>query len=46
MPPLQYRLAHGDARLDAEERRQLVAGLRRLYATDPPAATGDAREDD
>jgi hypothetical protein len=39
MPPLQYKLVHGNARLSDAERTQLVDGLRRLYATDPPAAT-------
>ncbi|MFN8224888.1 MAG: heme-binding domain-containing protein [Gaiellales bacterium] len=39
MPPLQYKLFHGDARLSDAQRQQLAAGLRRLYATDPPAAT-------
>jgi mono/diheme cytochrome c family protein len=37
MPPLQYKLFHGDARLTDAERKQLVDGLRQLYATDPPA---------
>ncbi|MCD6727788.1 MAG: heme-binding domain-containing protein [Solirubrobacteraceae bacterium] len=38
MPPLKYRLLpnHADARLSGAERRRLVDGLRRLYATDPP----------
>ncbi len=39
MPPLQYKLFHGNARLSDVERRQLVDGLRQLYATDPPAGT-------
>ena len=39
MPPIQYKLVHGDARLSSTERQQLVDGLRRLYATDPPAGT-------
>jgi hypothetical protein len=39
MPPLQYKLFHGNARLSDAERRQLVDGLRQLYATDPPAGT-------
>ena len=37
MPPIQYKLFHGSARLSDPERRQLVDGLRQLYATDPPA---------
>ncbi len=39
MPPLQYKLFHADARLSDAERQQLVDGLRKLYATDPPAGT-------
>jgi hypothetical protein len=39
MPPLQYKLFHGNARLSSAERRQLSAGLGRLYAADPPAGT-------
>ena len=37
MPPIQYKLLHSNARLSDAERRQLVDGLRRLYATDPSA---------
>lgn len=37
MPPLQYKLMHGNARLSRTERQQLVDGLKQLYATDPPA---------
>jgi hypothetical protein len=40
MPPAQYKLVHGDARLSAAERRALTAGFRALYATDPPPAGG------
>jgi Haem-binding domain len=40
MPPIQYEAIHGDARLDAAERRALVAGFRALYATDPPPVGG------
>jgi hypothetical protein len=40
MPPVQYKLVHGDARLSAAERRMLVAGFRALYASDPPPAGG------
>jgi Haem-binding domain len=36
MPPLQYKLLHGSARLSSTERAQLVEGLRQLYAADPP----------
>ncbi|CAB4912782.1 unannotated protein [freshwater metagenome] len=40
MPPLKYKILpnHADARLSDAEKRDLIAGLRRLYATDPPAA--------
>jgi len=44
MPPLQYKLVHGDARLDTRERRQLADAIAQLYATDPP--TGIRRGDD
>lgn len=37
MPPLQYKLVHGNARLGAAERAQLADALTRLYASDPPA---------
>jgi hypothetical protein len=40
MPPAQYKLVHGDARLSAAQRRTLVAGFRALYATDPPPTGG------
>jgi hypothetical protein len=39
MPPLQYKLFHGNARLSSSERRQLADGLTALYASDPPAGT-------
>jgi len=39
MPPIQYKLFHGNARLSGTERQQLVDGLTQLYATDPPAGT-------
>jgi Haem-binding domain len=39
MPPIQYKLFHGNARLSDTERQQLIAGLVQLYATDPPAGT-------
>ena len=38
MPPLQYEVIHGDARLTTAERDRLVEGLRRSYEADPPAA--------
>ncbi|HEU5104371.1 MAG TPA: heme-binding domain-containing protein [Solirubrobacterales bacterium] len=40
MPPLQYKLAHGEARLSSQEKQQLVAAITRLYATDPPPPGG------
>jgi hypothetical protein len=40
MPPAQYKLIHGDARLSAAQRRALIAGFRALYANDPPPAGG------
>jgi mono/diheme cytochrome c family protein len=40
MPPLQYKLAHGSARLSPQEKEQLVAAITRLYATDPPPLGG------
>jgi hypothetical protein len=36
MPPLQYKLLHPDARLSDSEKADLVAGLTRTYAEDPP----------
>jgi len=41
MPPAQYKLVHGDARLSAADRRTLIAGFRALYAADPPPVGGD-----
>jgi mono/diheme cytochrome c family protein len=40
MPPLKYRLFpnHPGSRLSDAERRELIAGLRRMYRDDPPAA--------
>lgn len=38
MPPLQYKLAHGAARLSSKQKRQLAAAITRLYVTDPPPA--------
>jgi hypothetical protein len=40
MPPIQYKLIHGDSRLTAAQRRTLIAGFRALYANDPPPAGG------
>jgi heme-binding protein len=36
MPPLQYKIAHGEARLSSKQKEQLAAAITRLYATDPP----------
>jgi hypothetical protein len=36
MPPLQYKVAHGAARLSSQEKKQLAAAITGLYATDPP----------
>lgn len=40
MPPRKYRVLpnHSKARLSDAEKARLIAGLRRLYATDPPTA--------
>jgi hypothetical protein len=40
MPPVQYKLIHGDSRLSAAQRRTLIAGFRALYANDPPPTRG------
>lgn len=36
MPPWQYKLLHGEARLSDSEKQDLAAGLRRTVAADPP----------
>lgn len=36
MPPLQYTLIHRSAKLSSTEKKQLIAAITRLYATDPP----------
>jgi Haem-binding domain len=36
MPPLQYKLIHGEARLTGREKADLAQGLRRSWAADPP----------
>lgn len=43
MPPWQYTLIRSRARLTPAQRRALIAGLRALYAADPPAATRSGR---
>ena len=45
MPPWQYKIIHGDARLSSAKKAQLVAAMRRLYQHDPPAVTGDGGGD-
>jgi hypothetical protein len=42
MPPLKYWVSpyHWDAKLSGAEKRQLIAGFRKLYASDPPPAEG------
>src|SRR4051812_7748985 len=40
MPPWQYKLVHGDARLSKSERAALASAMQRLYQHDPPAAVG------
>lgn len=40
MPPLQYKVAHGEARLSSKEKEELVTAITRLYATDPPPPGG------
>ena len=42
MPPTQYTLVHGEARLTDAERRQLAAGLEATVRTSPPGSTGGA----
>src|SRR4051794_1546658 len=40
LPPWQYKLIHGDARLSKAQRTALAGALQRLYQRDPPAAVG------
>ncbi len=40
MPPLRYELANANARLDDDERRALVAGLRRTFGGDDDDGRG------
>lgn len=40
MPPLQYKLIHGKSHLSDAEKRELIAGFRKLYASDPPPSGG------
>ena len=39
MPPLQYKPLHSGARLSSAQKQELITGLTRSYAADPPAAT-------
>jgi len=41
MPPFVYKPLHAEARLSAAERAELVQGLRRTLAQDPPIGGGD-----
>jgi len=41
MPPLQYKLVHAGARLSSEQRDELVQGLQRTLARDPPIPGDD-----
>ncbi len=36
MPPLQYKILHSSSRLSDSEKADLIAGLRKTYAADPP----------
>jgi mono/diheme cytochrome c family protein len=36
MPPLQFRLAHSEARLSSAEQAALAAGLQRTFGASPP----------
>ena len=40
MPPLKYTIMpnHASARLSSADKKQLIDGIRQLYATDPPAS--------
>jgi hypothetical protein len=41
MPPLQYKVIHSGARLDAAEKRQIEAAMRSAYGADPPPTRRD-----
>ena len=45
MPPLKYKVMpnHANARLSDKEKAALIGAMRKLYATDPPAAISYAR---
>ena len=40
MPPLQYKPMHAGARLSDAQRAELVQGLEKTLAADPPIAGG------
>lgn len=40
MPPVQYKPLHSGARLSSEQRDELVRGLKRTLAQDPPVGGG------
>lgn len=44
MPPLQYKLMHGEARLSKADRERLAAGLARTLEADPPVAGSGGRD--
>jgi hypothetical protein len=44
MPPLQYKPMHPAGRLSSSERDELVRGLERTLAADPPIAGGGGRD--
>ena len=44
MPPLQYKIAHSDARLNAAQRQQLIDAITQLCQTDPPASIRQNRD--
>jgi mono/diheme cytochrome c family protein len=40
MPPWQYKPLHSAARLSSAQRQELIAGLQRTFAQDPPVPGG------
>jgi len=40
MPPTKFTLLHPSAKLTSSEKAALLAGMRTMYATDPPPAGG------
>lgn len=45
MPPLQYKLIHGEARLSSHERDELIRGLTRTYARGAPPHRPEGRHE-